>query len=119
MLEETEVTRGLVGRYVETYALADGRLDVRWKGHSLPYRIFDKDQRVTHAAITENKRLGDVLAYIKERQEQQKQPAVKTNSEKIGYKPRGRKPGKRTDFMNDPVVIARREKALSRIDAAE
>ena len=36
MLEETEVTRGLVGDYVETYAYADGRLDVRWKGHSLP-----------------------------------------------------------------------------------
>ncbi|KSV93844.1 ISNCY family transposase [Sinorhizobium sp. GL28] len=119
MLEETEVTRGLAGRYVETYAYADGRLDVRWKGHSLPYRVFDKDQRVTHAAITENKRLSDVLAYIKERQDQQTQPAVKTNSDKNGYKPRGRKPGKRTDFTNDPVVIARREKALSRLDAAE
>ena len=76
-------------------------------------------RRQRHAAITENKRLGDVLAYIKERQEQQTQPAVKTNSEKNGYKPRGRKPGKRTDFMNDPVVIARREQALSRLDAAE
>ncbi|MDI7861956.1 ISNCY family transposase [Rhizobiaceae bacterium n13] len=119
MLEETEVTRGLVGRYVETYAYADGRLDLRWKGHSLPYRTFDKDQRVTHAAITENKRLSDVLAYIKERQEQQSKPVVKTNSDKNGYKPRGRKPGRRTDYMNDPAVIARREKALSRLDAAE
>ena len=119
MLEETEVTRGLVGRYVETYALADGRLDVRWKGHSLPYRVFDKEQRVTHAAITENKRLGDVLAYIRERQDQQVKPDVKTNSEKIGYTPRGRKPGRKTDFMKDPVVIARREKALSRLNAAE
>ena len=64
-LPKTEVTRGLVGRYVETYAYADGRLDVRWKGYSLPYQVFDKEQRVTHAAITENKRLGDVLAYIK------------------------------------------------------
>lgn len=114
MLEETEVTRGLVGRYVETYAYADGRLDVRWKGYSLPYTVFDKDQRVTHAAITENKRLGDVLAYIMERQDQQVKPDVKTNSEKVGYKPRGRKPGKRTDFMIDPAVIARRAKALSR-----
>ena len=70
MLEESEVTRGLVGRYVETYAFADGRLDVRWKGHSLPYSTFDKDQQVTHTTITENKRLSDVLAYIKERQEQ-------------------------------------------------
>lgn len=119
MLEENEVTRGLVGRYVETYAFADGRLDVRWKGHSLPYRVFDKDQRVTHAAITENKRLSDVLAYIKERQEQLPPPKVKTNSEKNGYTPRGRKPGKRTDFMNDPAVIARRRQALSHLDAAE
>jgi len=119
MLEETEVTRGLVGRYVETYAYADGRLDVRWKGHSLPYRVFDKDQRVTHAAITENKRLSDVLAYIKDRQDQQEKPVVKTNSEKNGYRPRGRRPGKRTDFMNDPAVVARRRQALSELDAAE
>jgi hypothetical protein len=119
MLEETDVTRGLVGRYVETYAYADGRLDVRWKGHSLPYTVFDKDQRVTHAAITENKRLGDVLAYIKERQEQQDKPKVKSNSDKNGYKPRGRKPGRRTDTMNDPAVIAQRQKALSRQQAAE
>ncbi|WP_234842699.1 hypothetical protein, partial [Sinorhizobium meliloti] len=37
----------------------------------------------------------------------------KTNSEKIGYRPRGRKPGKRTDFTNDPAVIARRRAVCS------
>ena len=52
------------------YAFADGRFEVRWKGVALPYTLFDKAQRVTHAAITENKRLGDVLAFIKERQDQ-------------------------------------------------
>jgi len=119
MLEETELTRGLVGRYVETYAYADGRLDVRWKGYCLPYTVFDKDQRVTHAAITGNKRLGELLTYIKERQDLQVTPVVKTNSEKNGYKTRGRKPGPRTDYMNDPAVIARREKALLRQQAAE
>ncbi|CZT37988.1 Integrase core domain-containing protein [Rhizobium sp. 9140] len=119
MLEESEVTRGLVGRYVETYAYADGRLDVRWKGYSLPYTVFDKDQRVTHAAITENKRLGDVLAYIKERQEQQDKPKVKSNSEKNGYVKRARGPGRRKDFVNDPAVIARRQKALARQQAAQ
>lgn len=119
MLAESEVTRGLVGRYVETYAYADGRLDVRWKGYSLPYTVFDKDQRVTHAAITENKRLGDVLAYIKERQEQQDEPKVKSNSDKNGYVKRARGPGRRKDFMNDPAVIARRQKALLRQQAAE
>jgi hypothetical protein len=119
MLQETEVTRGLVGRYVETYAYADGRLDVRWKGYSLPYTVFDKDQRVTHAAITENKRLGDVLAYIRERQDEHDKPKVKSNSDKNGYVKRARGPGRRKDFVNDPAVIARREKALSRQQAAE
>ncbi|QPB23215.1 ISNCY family transposase [Rhizobium sp. 007] len=119
MLKETEVTRGLVGRYVETYAYADGRLDVRWKGYSLPYTVFDKDQRVTHAAITENKRLGDVLSYIKERQDQQDKPTVKSNSDKNGYVKRARGPGRRKDFMGDPKVVARRENALLRQPAAE
>lgn len=119
MLTESEVSRGLAGKYVETYAFADGRLDVRWKGHSLPYTVFDKDQRVTHTAVTENKRLGDVLEFIRERQDQMRPPKVKTNSEKLGYKPRGTKPGRRTDFMNDPEVIARRQRASTRIEAAE
>lgn len=100
-LEDTEVTRGLVGHYVERYAYADGRLDVRWKGYSLPDTVFDEDQRVT-PAITQNKRLGDVLAYIKERKEQPSKPDVKTNSDKNGHLRRTRGPGRRKDFMDDP-----------------
>lgn len=70
MLEESEVSRGLVGKYVDTYAWPDGRFKVRWKGFSLPDRIFDPDQqRVTHAAITENKHLSAALAYAKEIQD--------------------------------------------------
>ena len=65
ILAESEVTRGLPGNYVDTYAFANGRFDVRWKGASLPYSVFDKDQRVTHAAITENKHLSAVLEHIK------------------------------------------------------
>jgi len=63
--------------------------------------------------------LGDVLAYIKERQEERPAPKVKTNSEKISYKPRGRKPGRKMDFTSDPAVIARRRQALSKLEAAD
>jgi len=61
ILQENEITRGLPGKYVDTYEFADGRLEFRWKGVPLPYSVFDKDQRVTHAAITENKHLSAVL----------------------------------------------------------
>ena len=91
ILDETDLTRGLAGKYVDTYAFADGGLDVRWKGLSLSYRVFDKDQRVTHAAIVENKRLSEVLAYVKALQDQARPPSLKTNSEKNGYQKTGRK----------------------------
>ena len=55
-------------------------------GHSLPYRVFSKDQRVSHTAIVENKRLGHALALVKAQQDVKYQPMVKTNSEKTGYK---------------------------------
>src|SRR5215217_905235 len=55
--------------------LPDGRLEIHWKGLCLPYAVFDKLQRVSHAAIIENKRLGEVLAWIKERQDAQPVPS--------------------------------------------
>ena len=69
ILAENEITRDLPGKYVDSYEFADGRLEFRWKGVSLPYSVFDKDQRVTHAAITENKHLSAVLEYIKAEQD--------------------------------------------------
>ena len=107
MLERNEVTIGLAGKYVDTYAFADGGLEVRWQGLSLPYRAFDKDQRVSHAAIVENKRLGEVLAFIKSQQDARPSVRVKTNSERIGYQKTGRKPpGKRR--LVDKLMVQRR-----------
>ena len=107
MLEKTNVTIGLAGQYVDTYAFADGRLEVRWNGMSLPYQAFDKDQRVNHAAIVENKRLGEVLAFIKSQQDLRSPPRLKTNSERIAYQKTGRKPPGRKSFV-DKMIEQRR-----------
>lgn len=85
------MTDGLAGKYVDFYHFPDGRLEVRWKGVSLPYRIFSKDQRVSHTAVVENKRLGHALSLIKAAQQVKHEPKVQTNSEKLGYKKRPRK----------------------------
>jgi hypothetical protein len=91
ILERSPVSEELSGQYVDLYDFADGRLEVRWKGQVLPYRVFDKDQRVSHTAIVENKRLGHALALIKAQQDLKYVPKVKTNSEKINYRKRERK----------------------------
>lgn len=106
MLEESDVTRGLVGKYVDTYVFVDGRFEVRSKGRSLPYKIFDMDQRVTHAAITENKRLGAVLEYIKDMQDKAPpKTKVRTNSEKMGYKPNGKRPGRPSSSRAKKAIV--------------
>jgi transposase len=91
ILERSELSEKLAGQYVELYDFADRPLEVRWKGHSLPYRVFSKDQRVSHTAIVENKRLGHALALVKAQQDIELTTKVMTNSEKDGYKKRGRR----------------------------
>ena len=44
---------------------------------------------------------------------------IPDGSKSNGYQKRGRKPGRRTDFMNYPQVIAKRQRALARMEATE
>jgi transposase len=90
ILERSELADKLAGQYVDVYDFADRPLEVRWKGHSLPYRVFSKDQRVSHTAIVENKRLAHALTVVKAQQDIKHQPKVRTNSEKLGYQKKGR-----------------------------
>ncbi len=95
VLEENDITRNLPGKYVDSYQFADGRLEFRWKGISLPYSAFDKDQRVTHAAIVENKRLGAVLEQIKQEQVEVPPRKHRAGRQRTKYTPTGRKaPGR-------------------------
>ena len=86
ILERGEVADKLAGQYVEVYDFSDRPLEVRWKGHLLPYRVFSKDQRVSHTAIVENKRLSHALATVKAQQDIKHEPKIMTNSDKGGYK---------------------------------
>jgi hypothetical protein len=113
ILTESEITRGLPGKYVDTYAFADGRFDVRWKGVSLPYSVFDKDQRVTHAAITENKHLSAVLEHIKAEQEKSPPNKRRAGKQRTRYEPTGRKPPGRPSLM-EPHYERRRAEQEAR-----
>ena len=70
LLEANAISRPLARRRVTVLDYPDGRLAIRHNGIDLPYRTFDRLQKVDQAAIVENKRLGPVLAYIAERQKE-------------------------------------------------
>lgn len=88
-LEENEVSPGLPGKYVDTYAFPDDHPDLRWKGIPLPYFAFDKDQRVPHAAITENKHLNAVLEFIKDEQDKAAPKKHQAGKQRSRYQPTG------------------------------
>ena len=92
-LEVNDLTRGLVGKYADTYEFPDGRIQVRHNGVALPCTIFDPhQQRVTHAAITDNKHLSAVLAHIKAEQDKVAASAeVRPESARNGYQKNGRR----------------------------
>ncbi|MEI4264009.1 ISNCY family transposase [Roseovarius sp. D0-M9] len=110
ILQENEITRGLTGKYVDTYAFADGRLEFRWKGVSLPYSVFDKDQRVTHAAITENKHLSAVLEHIKAEQDKTPPKKRRAGKQRTRYEPTGLKSPGRPSTMEAYYARKRAER---------
>jgi hypothetical protein len=133
ILEPTDAAKRLAGQKVIVCDYPDGRLEVMHEGITLPYRTFDKLRSVQRSEVVENKRLDDVLAFVAEMQAErelgrsQHGPrrtgqtnhmfAIPDGSQSNGYQKR--KPRGRTDYMNDPAVIARRQQAVARMKAAE
>ena len=68
-MEPNGATRPLARKRVTVVNHPDGRFAIRHQGLDLPFRVFDKLQKVDRAAIVENKRLDAVLAHIRERQD--------------------------------------------------
>ncbi|WFR96856.1 ISNCY family transposase [Rhizobium tumorigenes] len=133
ILDPTDLSRPLSGKKVVVCDYPDGRLEIMHESFALPYRTFDKLRSVHRPDVVENKRLDDMLSVVAEMQagrelhrsksgprrtgQTDHMFGIRDGSQGNGYQKRGRKP--RTDYMNDPAVIAKRQKALARMEAAE
>jgi len=72
ILDPTEEARAAIGKRVTVVDYPDGRLAIRYQGANLPYRTLDKIRHVKQAAVVDNKRLGPLLAMIRQSQQLQK-----------------------------------------------
>lgn len=71
LLEDTVENRALRGHQVTVHEHEDGTQTIRHGDRRIRYRAHPKDEaRVPQGAIVENKRLGEVLGWIAERQRQ-------------------------------------------------
>ena len=68
ILEPSEQAKTAIGKRVTVVDYPDGRLSIRYRGVELAYRTFDKIRQVDQGAIADNKRLGPLLAMIRDQQ---------------------------------------------------
>jgi hypothetical protein len=68
ILEPNDQAKAAIGKRVTVIDYPDGRLSIRYNGVELAYRTFDKIRQVDQGAIADNKRLGAVLAMIRDEQ---------------------------------------------------
>jgi hypothetical protein len=61
LLEETEASRKLIGRYIDVGEYPDGRMKIQANGVALPYLPYDKLSEIDQGAVVEHKRLGHAL----------------------------------------------------------
>lgn len=65
LIEDTELSRRAIGKYIEVWHYPDGRKELRLKGTALPYSTYDRLSEIDQGAIVDNKRLGRTLEFIK------------------------------------------------------
>lgn len=65
MIEDTELSRKAIGKYIEVWHYPNGQKELRLNGTALPYSTFDRLSEIDQGAIVDNKRLGRTLEFIK------------------------------------------------------
>lgn len=72
LIEDNELSRRAIGKYIEVWHYPDGRKELRLNGVVLPYSTYDRLQKIDQGAIVDNKRLGRTLEFIKLVQDKRK-----------------------------------------------
>ena len=81
ILEPNRVSQALARKRVDVCEFPDGRIEIRHDGQALPYRVFDKMQRVNQAAVVDNKHLDAALAMARLLQETAPHHRKRNNNE--------------------------------------
>ncbi len=57
LIEDSELSRRAIGKYIDVYHYPDGRKELRLNGVALPYSTFDRLSEIDQGEIVDNKRL--------------------------------------------------------------
>lgn len=70
LIENSDENTRLIHENVLILEHQDGHISVRYGNRPLKFKIFDKLEKVSQGQIVDNKRLGQVLLFAKEKQDE-------------------------------------------------
>jgi len=117
VITPTAETRVLAGskRRVDVHENADGSIDIRYEGRSLPYTVHEKRPLVAAGDIVENKRLGVVLAAVKTYQDRRDEARLSSRKLSLRGKDRLRAARVAAGAAADPARSAEAGAGSSRV----
>lgn len=109
LIEDSELSRRAIGKYIDVYHYPDGRKELRLNGAALPYSTYDRLSEVDQGEIVDNKQLGRTLEFIN--LVQSKRDNTRSKSVPSGDGPSRRRPreeGKKSQrsLNNDDMLEA-------------
>ncbi|HID4044769.1 TPA: ISNCY family transposase [Pluralibacter gergoviae] len=109
LLEDSELSRRAIGKYIDVYHYPDGRKELRLNGETPPYSTYDRLSEVDQSEIVDNKRLARALEFIS--LVQSKRDNTRSQSVPSGDGPSRRRPrqeGKKSQrsLNNDDMLEA-------------
>ncbi|EDI4631198.1 ISNCY family transposase [Salmonella enterica subsp. enterica serovar Poona] len=107
LIEDKELSRRAIGKYIEVWHYPDGRKELRLNGVVLPYSTYDRLQEIDQGAIVDNKHLGRTLEFIKLVQDKRDNNRSQALPAGDGPSRRRRKPTEWSFLADDTVFVPR------------
>ncbi|MGL6260773.1 ISNCY family transposase [Vibrio sp. WXL210] len=82
MIEDTEENTRLIHENVKVLDYPNGEIAIQYGYRKLNFKTFDKLNNVNQAQVVDNKRLGNVLKFAQQKQEEFEQQQKRTRSKK-------------------------------------
>ncbi|ACH64784.1 Sea24 (plasmid) [Aliivibrio fischeri MJ11] len=82
LIENTEENAKLVNESVKVLDYPDGTISIRYGYRTLNFKVFDKLAKIDQGRVVDNKRLGQVLKFAQQKQEEFEKNQVRERSKK-------------------------------------
>ncbi|WP_143698096.1 ISNCY family transposase [Vibrio sp. qd031] len=104
LIDATEENTRLAREVVKVLDCPDGRIAIQYGERKLTFKIFDKLEDVDQTQIVDNKRLGNVLKFAQQKQEEFEQQQKRARSKRAPKRTAQKRAINRLTAMN-PVLV--------------